>query len=203
MYSIIRLIIGAVILLCVTLIISKLKTKNKRKLKLFTFILCGIFVTVLSLVPFENLFITFDSPEKSYNYVYSEEIKLVVPGNESDLVVGEKDDGTLVSLIVPKTNKGWKIGRGFDTKIIVPYKLLDAKNSISVLRYKNTDDYFLSIYSYEDSLLEIEDSINSEFLILRRTVYEKTITVYYVYVYNMNAEYVITINGNSITPLDA
>ena len=67
--------------------------------------------------PIENSVITFSSPEKAFYYFQSAEIKLVVSGNETDFVSVSNHNSNSF-LILPKTEKVWKISTGNDLKIV-------------------------------------------------------------------------------------
>ena len=69
---------------------------------------------------------------------------MVIEGENSDFVVGTKNSTSKI-LIVPKTANGWKVGIGLNTKKIV--QKISNKNIIYVYQYKNTNDYFLTVFN--------------------------------------------------------
>lgn len=95
---------------------------------------------VSSLFPIENLFVTFSTPEKSYNYVNFEKAKIVISGDTTDLVIGHEN----TYLIIPKTDKGWKIGRGLDTKTVsVNY---NDGIMVSLFKHKKTESCVVTMH---------------------------------------------------------
>ena len=166
MFSIVRIIIACVFLVCSIIVINK-KAKNKRRL-------CGSFtvasvclLVALSFLPLENLFITFDTPEKAFEYYNwgESDIELVVEGENCGFVVGSKEN-TDTYLIIPKTTDGWKIGIGSDTKKIV--HKLDDGISVYVFQYKNTNDYFITILNTSGGESKVSDDYNTEFYSLEK-----------------------------------
>ena len=68
MYIIIRLIIGFIFFVCSIAVIKTYKTARKHILYAVFAGLSAILVTVLSFLPIENFFVTFDSPKEAYEY---------------------------------------------------------------------------------------------------------------------------------------
>ena len=177
MYGLIRLCIGCIVFGCIKLKFKELiKT---RRYKIYILAIAAIFSLIFMFIPFENLFITFSSPEKVFNYCYTKKtkVKLVVEGKDSDLVIGEDDDAHIY-LIVPKVANGWKIGMWTNTKLI-SYEMYN-NISVDVYQYKNTNDYFVSILDMNGGYSQITDSFQSEFSALEQPidVLEKTYVTY-------------------------
>ena len=142
MYNLVRLIIGCIIFACSMIAVKKSKAVNKRALRLVFAILSVVLTGLLGFFPFENLFVTFDSPKAAYNYYYTFEksnIDLIVEGDTCDFVV-ERKNATEKHLIVPKTADGWKVGLSTDIKRIV-YKSSEEFLAF-VYQYKNANEYF-------------------------------------------------------------
>ena len=158
-----------------------------------------ILVTVLSFLPLENYFITFDSPKKSYEYynLGKSDIKLVVEGDESDFVVNRVNE-TDTYLIIPKSEDGWKIGIGSNTKRII------QKHSdeivIYIYQYKNTNDYFITIFNTDGGGLNLSDNYNTKFYSLEKNnnILGKTFVTYYAHVPYFNHQYSILVDGFEI-----
>lgn len=200
MYSLIRLLIGCIVFCCVILVLKKSKIGHKHKPYIFSVIITVVFIIILAFIPFENLFITFLSPEKAFNYYNGGKsgIKLVVNGKDSDLVIGDNNN-TDVYLIVPKTASGWKIGIGMNTKRIL--QKIHNGITIYVYQYKNTGDYFVTILDTNGGESQITDSCNSEFSSLEKTNTSlgKTFVTYYANIRDFTQQYWISINGEEIT----
>lgn len=199
MFGIIRLIIGFILLAFSVIVISKTKASGKRALYVVAVCFSVLLTTVLMFLPFENAFMTFDSAEEAYSYVNfgKSEAMLVVEGNDSDLVV-EREDNVYKYLIVPKTEDGWQVGIGSDTKMIE--QRISEGISVHVYQYKDTNDYFITVLDTNGGALEISDSCSSEFVFLETAneSVEKTFFTYYAHISEFNAEYCINANGVDI-----
>ena len=197
MYGLIRLCIGCIVFGCIKLKFKEL-IKTRRH-KIYILVIAAIFSIIFMFIPFENLFITFSSPEKVFNYCYTKKtkVKLVVEGKDSDLVIGEDDDAHIY-LIVPKVANGWKIGMWTNTKLI-SYEMYNSI-SVDVYQYKNTNDYFVSILDMNGGYSQITDSFQSEFSALEQPmdVLEKTYVTYYTNIQDFTDEYWINVNGEKI-----
>ena len=199
MFNIIRFIIGCVFLGCSITVIKKFKVVHKR-------ILCVVFtsisvalVTVLAFLPFENLFMNFNSPKEAYEYYCfgKSNIELVVEGNDCDFVIGHKNDSDTY-LIIPKTEDGWKIGIGSNTKRIA--RKFSNGVSVYVYQYKNTSDYFITVLDTNGGESIVVDDYNTKFYSLERDndSLGKTFVTYYAHISNFNSQYSIIVNGNKI-----
>ena len=156
-----------------------------------------LYVALLFL-PFENLFVTFNSPEKAYDYYNFGEsnVVLLVEGENCDLIV-DNDEGTLRNSIIPKTEYGWKIGIGLNHRR-VEQKFHDDL-FIEVIQYGNTNDFFITIMNGEK--LDILDNYNSEFYHLeyRNDVLDESpFIVYYAHVPDFGPQYRVVVNGMEI-----
>lgn len=71
LYGMFRLGIGFIIAIVLFVLIKYTKTIYKRKCCIAAFIAVSITVSLLYLIPFENAFITFSTPEKAFHYTNS------------------------------------------------------------------------------------------------------------------------------------
>ena len=160
-----------------------------------------LLVVALSFVMVENAFITFDSPQKAYSYVNfgKHDVKLVISGEQSDFVIGDKND-THVYLIIPKVENGWKIATGASSKLIAQ-KTFDGI-SVNIYQYKNTDDCYVTVNRFDGERCQVADSYNSHFQFLEQKVAmsDKSSFTYYTHISGTNAQYWISINGIQIMP---
>ena len=199
MYSVIRLIISCIFLVCSITIIKKSKAIRKHILYIVFAILSMWLVVVLMLLPFENLFITFDSPEAAYEYfnLGKSNIELIVEGNDCDFIIDCKN-GSDTYLIVPKTEDGWKLGIGSNTKRIL--QKLSNGIVLYVYQYKNTSEYFITIFDTNGKEADISDEYNTKFFSLERDndSLGKTFITYYAHITNLNPQYSIMVNNNEI-----
>lgn len=199
MFGTFRMIFWVIMFLAGIAFLKKFKMLYKRLYVTLFGILILILWTLSMLFPIENLFITFSSPEKSYNYVNSEEVKIVVSGKISNLVIGKGHD--YVYLIVPKTEEGWKIGRGLDVKMI-PQQYYEGI-VIGIYQYKNTKDYYVEVEDINGEQCTLKDNRNSHFEILEHNLTEdKTGYRYYAYVYDIDDSYALNVNGKTLSLKD-
>ena len=196
LFAITRIILGITIFIIGYFLIGKIKSINAFRKLIITFMLTIIFTTLSALIPLENVFVTFSSPESAYNYNHSGKVKLIVNGSKTDFIVGEKNN-TDVYLIVPKSDNGWKQGLGLDTKRICD-KISDGI-TVYVYQYKNTDDYYIVLLNTNGGPLT--DNNNSEFIYSEsaNSILNKTFYTYYAYLNSFNRQYTLTVNGENVS----
>ncbi len=200
MFGILRIFIGIILGAVAFLLIFKFaKTQIRKRLSIITALAVVVLITVLAFVPFENLVYSFKSAEDVYEYYYNSQEKpnLIIEGNQTDLVVGQEND-TSTLLIVPKTDSGWKIGIGSNTKRIVQ-KIHDGI-AIYVYQYKNTNDYYVTVLDTNGGELNVTDAYNTEFYHLKNNndFLGKSFVTYYAYVSDFNSQYGVMVNGDKI-----
>lgn len=199
MYNIIRLFIGCVFLMCSIAVIKKSKLFHKYILYALFIGISLAFIVVSAFLPFENLFVTFNSPKAAYEYTSfgKSNIELIVEGNDCDFVVDRKNN-TDTYLIIPKTADGWKVGIGLNTNRIVQ-KFSDGI-AIYVYQYKSTGDYFITILDTNGGESYVSDDHNTKFYSLQvnNNFLDKTFVTYYAHISNFNSKYSVIVNGNKI-----
>lgn len=197
LYGMIRLGIGFIIAIVLFVLIKYSKTIDKRKCCIAAFIAVSITVSLLYLIPFENAFITFSSPEKAFHYTNSWDIDNIVSGTETSFVIASKDNVNTYK-IVPKTQKGWKISSALATKDMFRYFYNGI--SIHIYRYKNSSDYYIALFDTDGGQINITDNRGSDFISVIRNQSADIEPVYHYYacINNIDSEYVITLNGEDI-----
>ena len=199
MYNIVRIAIGCVLLAGFIVGIKKSKLTRKKSSYVLVACISIVLVVILSFLPFENLFITFGSPEKAYEYysIHKSDVVLVLEGDNSDLVVARKDYSDTY-LIIPKTSDGWKIGIGSNTKKIA--QKFDDGIAAYVYQYKNTSDYFITVLDTNGGEFALRDDYDTEFVSLNNdnAYSEKTFVTYYAHISDFNSQYSVTVNGSTI-----
>lgn len=199
MYNAIRLIIGCIFLVCSITAIKKSKVIRKHILNIVFAGLSVLLIVVLEFLPFENLFVTFDSPKAAYEYfnLGKSNIELIVKGDDCDFIIDRKNDSDTY-LIIPKTADGWKIGIGSNTKRIV--QKLSNGIVLYVYQYKNTSEYFITILDTNGGESTISDEYNTKFFSLERNndSLGKTFVTYYAHITNFNPQYSVIVNDNKI-----
>ena len=199
MFSLIRLFIGLFIFSCLVAFVRKISVEKKQLLYIVSLVVSLVISVGLFLFPFENLFITFESPETVYDYVYFGEnhIDCVVEGEKCGFIVGENDNSQIY-LIIPKKSNGWGIGVGSDTRMISQ----KITNGIIVYlyQYKNTDEYFVTVLNTAGGQSEIRDSCNSSFYSVEKEnkALGKTYVTYYAHISKFNLQYHVIVDGDKI-----
>jgi hypothetical protein len=201
MYTIIRLVIWGVIFVICFVLVKKSKIKHKRCLYLVSLLITIILGTITCMIPFENMFLTFSSPEAAFGYVHSGIVDLTVDGRNTAMVIAKKSNNHVYA-IVPKSNDGWKLGIGLDTRRIV--RQVSEGIVVEVYQYKDTDDYYIVVLDTDGGASEISDNQNSEFYYSteRNSTLNKTFYTYYAYIHDFNDLYTLTINRRTISLAD-
>lgn len=102
-----------------------------------------------SLIPVENLFITFSTPQDVFNYSVIGDINTVVEGEKSALIL-YTNEGAISRSIIPKSKTGWKIKIYSTNEEKFSKTWLDSGEKIyrmSVYWCKHTNDYYIIIFS--------------------------------------------------------
>lgn len=142
MFTIIRIILLVIVSVCSVWIIKKSKCKFKKVFSTLTVVFCIILVSISSMFPVENLFLSYQSPEKVFNYVKSGQIYKIIDGRESSLVIYYTGNSTYGFYIIPKTSDGYKIPNYFTQKK-VSHKF-DEQGAFDVYNVQGTQDYYVS-----------------------------------------------------------
>ena len=85
LYGMFRLGIGFIIAIVLFVLIKYTKTIDKRKCCIAAFIAVSITVSLLYLIPFENAFITFSTPEKTSVYKGYKRDKIEMRGDRAEI----------------------------------------------------------------------------------------------------------------------
>lgn len=194
LFGTIRIILGFFIFAAFLFIVKVSKTNRKRRFYMISLVLAILCSTLSFLFPFENAFVTFSTPESVFSYTNSGDIKLIIDGSKTNFVVAEEGDISIYS-IIPKTEKGWKLGVGFDTKNLIQ-KVWNGI-VIYVYQYKNIDDYYITVLNTNGGPLEIADNCNSKFFYLSKSdeYLNETFHTYCAYIQKMDNQYSLTVNG--------
>ena len=189
MFGAVRLILGCIITVLIILLCKRIAPKCRIRI-VYVIILFVIVISILMLIPVENVIIGFKSPETAFRYSSSRHAdgNIVVTGNQSAFVVATKES-TDIQLIVPKTKKGWGIGIGLHTKHVE--SLLIEGFAIDIYQYRDTGDFYIRVFDANGSSATIEDSCGSNFLVTekRNDSVNKTYRTYYAYIPNYNEQY--------------
>lgn len=197
LFTIIRLGFWGAAFIISFVLIKKSRVIHKRRWSIVALVAAIILTTISALLPIENAFITFSSPESAYRYNNFGDVKLIVNGGKTDFIVGANGDEDVYA-IVPKSNNGWKLGTGVETKRIL--QTVSDGVVIYVYQYKNTDDYYITVFDTNGGSSDIMDNHDSEFKYLEtyNNALNETFYTYYAYIGGFDDQYALTVNGKSI-----
>ena len=200
MFVFVRMIIsGIAIVICWQIVRKKITPAKMKKMKI---VLCIIFVltcTALNFVPFENLFVTFETAEAAYDYCQPGKSgeSFLIEGNESTFVV-KNQNGTDSLLIVPKVENGWAVPLGIYLKTVADRVFEDF--SVRVYQYNNSTDYYIKVLAKKSYIQSLTDSNNTVFTERTPSASDAPtfFIAYYAYVPNFNETYTLFVNGKSV-----
>lgn len=186
-YGIVRGIIFIIVLSIYLSVCCKLLRNKAQKVVLAIF--CLFVAATLAVIPFENVFLSFQTCESAFQYQQMGSIEKMVGGANSELVFYRKSGTyTYSSVIFPKEDGRWKLSNWFDTKIILNTEKDDW--NIIVYCYKG-EDYYIKLFNAFDS----GDHVISD---NQETVFEQANIDYLTYLGYIDwdrQEYSITIDG--------
>ncbi len=162
MFTFIRIILCAIVFGIVFCVLNYFRLNKSRIVMVLFVVFSGLLFIGLCFVPFENLFVTFDSPEKSFSYVTgTDQIIEVVEGKDTDLVLGSKNGKTQI-VIIPKKDNGWGVGLGIQTRKIKS-RFKDGI-AISVFQYQSSEEYYISVLDAKNGDCNIEDNLSNNYV---------------------------------------
>lgn len=200
-FSIIRIVLAAVTFAAGAFIIKKIRTPDAAVARIFLIVLIMAQTSILCLFPVENGLFSFESAEKSYRYSNPGNVRAVVEGEDSGMVIGEDDD-TLIYSVIPKTEDGWKICVGADVKRVF-YNYSDGIK-VEIYQHRKIDDFYVCVTDTNGEASEIKDNVNSEFLSVASGYSTAFKTVfYYAFINAESGSYEVTLNGETVAQLDS
>lgn len=159
LYSCIRFIITAALFILLLILIKKFNLNKKVIVYFLHFTLVSLIGLLLYWFPFENMFIHFSSPEDVFKYTCVGDIKDIVYGNNSCMIVYTNYNG-LQTCFVKKD----------DYYKIVTYPQYYTTNLVSkdrvdmeITTIKDIDDNYCLGTAYNKKNIKITDNKNSEF----------------------------------------
>lgn len=168
LFGLIRILIT---LVCSTAFVLLLKRKHVQfNFKRIVYLCIGgtVFFYVLLFVPFEDIFISFPSPEAIWRYSHQEDYIMYINGNDSTLFIYETQDEVTSYDHFIKTENGWKLGSTLFDKI----QFITFKNcTITLCKQKKSKECFVIVDEMiligRDTPQKISDNIGSEFIKLQ------------------------------------
>ncbi len=158
LYGVIRLLITGVFCFCFSYF---LRGKDKNVHIVVKVLLCAMLLILISLIPFENMFYTFDTAEDAFFYYNTEDIALIADGENSSLVIGKRSDVEYVINVIYRSSGGWKIGMGYDVEIISEFS--GEGYVVYIYRYSKTGEHYAIIHTDELTSTTVNDSLGTTF----------------------------------------
>ncbi len=191
-YSIIRYILMALFLVLAIVLANKLKLKSHKHLVRLIILLVFLLSSCLFMIPFENIFYSFNSPQAAFDYKYCGVISGFCDGEESTMILYRNED-EYSNVVFTKKDHGWKLDHN-NTYELVANKTIDDK-LVLVYKVSETDDWYVLVNDVDFKIQDyiITDSSGSEF---ESCLYDKGLhKTYYLYHKGESFDYKIIIDG--------
>jgi WD40 repeat protein len=187
-----------VLLFFVLRTINRSKITNKRSLRFFVFVAWLISVAFISGLPFENLFVTFPTLDAACAYASRLEVETVLEGKDSAMVWFIENSTSKTMSSFQKVESGYKLGTllSYSHPVAKIVSASPGSSVVNIYQTKGTGDYFIEIWdaTFPESIKELSDNRNSIFQCAKSA--PESLSMYYAYVYGINDDYVLTIDGN-------
>ena len=158
LYGIIRVIFFIILVIISVLLYRKVGSK---RLFLLSISLTIIFMIVVWFVPFENVFVSFDSPQAVFEYAGHGEIINTVENTDSVALITKRQNNNFSTFFVIKNGDKYKIA-SFNSDFQLANKQYNSVN-ICLYNIKGTEDYYLRIWGVVTDELDLSDSCNTVF----------------------------------------
>ena len=195
-YNLIRLVIGAAAFCATRAAIRRSGGLHRCRKMVAALFGAVLLATGLELIPIENAFVTFSSPEAAYGYRNSEPLAFAVSGETADLAIGEKK----TTMILPKTDKGWKLPFVFWEKTI--YRMYDDGIVVILDQYECAGAFFVTVYRDDGKECTVSDDRDSVFQCRKEPGFSENqpFCTYYAYINAMDSQYRLTVDGTELCP---
>lgn len=188
-----RMVFGAIIFAVCIIIIRHAKIQKRNRMYIIAFFATSILITILSIVPLENAFITFPTAEEAFAYRSTAKLAVVVEGKDSALVVGQKKD-KIIESIIPRVNDGWKISSVLQEKTLL--QAFDESYIIYTYYTNENSDIYVRITNTTGKPIDISDNNNSVYVCLDGDeMSDDSISTYYAFINRSQESVEIYING--------
>lgn len=201
MFGLIRIAISGIVFVVLYVPFRKkiAPTKLKKMSVILFAVVCIFGSMLLCLIPFENLFVNFDSAEASYDYFYMDnDGELLQIEGKNSTFVQKSQDITNTIVIVPKTEKGWKVPVGIYTKLV--YNQVFEDFVVYVYQFRDTSDYYVCITANNKMVHTLTDENGTVFVERQRQVasYISLNVEYYAYVPDFKENYTLIVNDEAV-----
>lgn len=159
LYSLLRIMLFLSLFILFLFFIKKIKITNKKALIIFSLVICIVLCTISFLLPFENRFIKFKSPQDVFYYTSCGEILDTVYGDNSCMIYYSKGKNTYSYQFIEKTKNSYNILSHSQIKRVS--KKLDSNTTFEIYNIKGTSDYyFLGIVDPKEQNIGVFDENN-------------------------------------------
>ena len=199
MYGLIRILVVVVIVALLFLAKLWLRVEISQKMQYVFLSIALVLLLSFSLLPFENVFYTFDSPRAVYKYMSfnNTETDVIIEGDKCDYVIGKTTkEKTFTSMIIPKTDRGYKIAIGLKTKIRNVMDGLPRGCTVTIVEYG--DDFFVEISFLSPGAHEVTSNEDAAFTVRKHQISEgEELFEYYVHISDKES-FRLSIDGTDV-----
>lgn len=193
LFQLIRLVLAGLAALALFLLLRK-KLKQRTAIILAVAVFAAADVLLCN-TPLENAVYTFPTPKAAADYVGFGDVTDVVEGEESALFL-TGGSGQYQMRVFPKTADGWKLCGENGTNITGFFSGEDT--AIQLVQMKNSTEYYVVVICTGGNA-EVTDSCGSVFQTLQEGDGVASDSIYLAYVPGYDAQYVLTVNGETIS----
>lgn len=190
LFSIIRIVIFLIYLIFV-LKNNITKAISKKSIS----IISVLFLVILFLLPVENIFMNFKTPENVFNYTHIGQIEKIVYGNESCMVYYSKGKASYSYIFIKKNGEKYKIANTFNSKKVS--KKIDENGVFEIYKVIGTNDYyFLGTINPQAMVIEIYNDSDEKIESGIERIEETSFVCFYLE--NLSKEYYLLVDGKKI-----
>lgn len=159
------------------------------KLKIVKGIGCIIGFLIILIMPFENLFLKFDTPEQAFNYGGNNWTIIDTIENEKSALIIYDENGSTFSTLVRKSGDKWKAAFLPEDQDLFS---LGMEGTVLITRERNSNNFYIMI-AVDPDIKSVTDNQNSNFELFSKTSMRNN---YVAYVENCTDNYIIDIDGS-------
>ena len=193
LYNLVRFFVFGICFLISFILVKKLSLSKKKAA--FIFIVSYIVYAVIAITPFENAFVSFESPEEAFKYSKFGKIIMVTEAEESSMVAYQKNGKTYSSFVTYKKGGEYKLAQDWCVKKI-HNKSTDSLK-FSIYKIDGTSDYYLKVFGFASEKETLSDS-NSKVFDLNYEIKNGNYYYYSLFAIDFSSEYKLYFNGETI-----
>ena len=184
LFGFIRFFVVLFVLIFVFFVLRKTNIIKNKRIATLIYAACLIFGIILSVLPIENLFITFKTPQDVFWYKCVGEIEGIIQGEDSCIIFYSKGKSSYSHEIMLKSEKGYKLPSLLFTNTVS--KSHDENGIIEIYNVSNTNDYYiLGVATSMDGEIYFDCENNEE---ARKNVKRVDNTYFYYSYFQMPSE---------------